>query len=510
MRKWWLAAALALGISSAAPAAWQQASSRHFIVYSDDDPEEVRSFATTLERFDKAMRVMRSMDDPPFSPTQRVTVYVLRDVGALQRLVGDRNIAGVYMPRISGPVAFVPRTTRDRSKLALTPQAVLLHEYAHHFMFSAWGERPFPAWFVEGFAEFNATMVFETDRLLIGAPPLYRAYGLIDDAMLPMRGLLTRSPQSGRMQPDQTQVFYGRSWLLTHYLLLNAERRPLLRAYLDALGEGKDLKTAAALLGDHGKLDTALNRYARARLPILGLSIDKLPIQPVTVRALGAGEAAIMPVMLRSTRGVDAKTAPGVAADARKIAAAWPNDPAVQTVLAEAEYDAGQFEAADAAAARALAGEPGQRHALVYRGMAQAALAHRAHVTDARRWKDIRAWYRQANRNDPEDPWPLVLFYHAYGASGEAMTENAEQGLAYAFGLAPWDRGLAMQVAAMYLSKKRWDDAKPALRRIAYDPHGEEAAAMAATLLTAINAKDTNVLENAVTALTAKDDAAEK
>ncbi len=505
LRMWRVAAALMLaGWSAIAPAAWQEASSRHFRVYSDDTPEAVSAFATRLERFDKAMRVLRGMEDPPFSPTQRVTVYVLRDVGAVQKLLGKRDVAGVYMPRVSGAVAFVPRNTREAGRFALSAQAVLLHEYAHHFMFASWGERAFPAWYVEGFAEFNATVVFDDDRLIVGPPPLYRAQGLIDKEMVPMRTLLTGTPQDDGMPGARTQVFYGRAWLLTHYLTLDSSRRPLLSGYLDALQSGTSLKDAARLLGDPNKLDNALNAYSRTRLPLLALKVADLPIEPVVVRALGPGAEAIMPVVLRSARGVNARTAPDVALAARTAAAAWPNDPFVQGALAEAEFDAKQFDAAEAAAARALATAPGSRQALIYRGLAQAAIAHRDHA-DGARWKDVRQWFVKANRADPEDPWPLVAFYQALVAAGEPMTPNAEKGLSYAYTLAPFDRGLALQVAAMHLRQKRWAEAVPALRRVAYDPHGGKIAGVAATLLTAIDARQTTILEQATDILDGKD-----
>ncbi|WP_156026017.1 hypothetical protein [Sphingomonas phyllosphaerae] len=504
MRNWWAAAALALGIATPAAATWQQTSSRHFVVYSEDEPDKVTEFATRLERFDKAMRVMRGMEDPAFSPTQRVRVFVVKDIATLQKLLSDRDAAGVYMPRLSGPVAFVPRKTNDTGKLALTPQAVLLHEYAHHFMFSSWGDQPFPAWFVEGFAEFNATMVFEPERLLIGAPPLYRAYGLVDDDLLPMRDLLTMSPNDKRLDSMKTQVFYGRSWLLTHYMLLNNERRPQLAAYLKALEKGGDMKAASALLGDPRKLDRALNNYARLTLPMLGLKVETLPIGPVTTRALTPGEEAIMPIVLRSTRGVNAKTAPGVAVAARKIAADWPSDPAVQVALAEAEYDAGSFASADAAAARALAARPNLREALIYRGMAQAALAEKEHATDSARWKAVRQWFITANHLDGEDPWPLVAHYQALRSAGAPMSPNAEKGLDYAFALAPFDSGLAMQVAMMHLRKKDYAAAVPALRRVAYDPHGGGLGTLAGAVLTAIDAKDNATIEKISASLDGK------
>ncbi len=501
MRIRWVAAALAAVVATPAAATWQQASSRHFVVYSEDAPDKVDAFATMLERFDKAMRFMRGMGDPPFSPTQRVRVFVVKDVATLQKLLGSNDAAGVYMPRLSGPVAFVPRKTSETGKMALTPQAVLLHEYAHHFMFSSWGDKPFPAWFVEGFAEFNATMVFQPDQLIVGAPPLYRAYGLVNDDLVPMRDLLTATPQDKRFRDVQTQVFYGRSWMLTHYMVLNSARRPLLAAYLNALEEGKDLKSAAPLLGDPRALDRALNDYSRHRLPLLGLKVVDLPIRPITTRALSPAEEAIMPVVLRSTRGVSAKSAPGVAVAARKIAADWPTDPAVQVALAEAEYDAGQFAAAEAAAGRALAAAPDLRGALLYRGMAQSALAQRDHVTDPARWKAIRQLFLKANRLDPEDPWPLVAYYDTTRLSGEPPTPNTEKGLDYAFALAPFDGGLAMKVAAMHLRRRQWDAAKPALRRVAYDPHGGGMAKLATAVLTVIDSHDASALDQMATAL---------
>lgn len=507
MRGWWAAALALAGWSSGATAAWQQASSRHFIVYSEDKPDVVADFATRLERFDKAMRVLRGMDDPPFSPSQRVVVFVVRDIGALQKLAKEDNVAGFYLPRVSGPVAFVPRDTNDDGRFALTPQAVLLHEYAHHFMFSAWGSQPFPAWFVEGFAEFNATTVFQPDRLIIGPPPLYRAEGMINDDIVPARDLLTQSPNSGKMFGVRVQVFYGRSWLLTHYLLLDKERRKLMSAYLTALEKGTPLKDAAALLGDPRKLDLALTAYSRTRLPLLGLKISDLPIGPVTVRPLTPGEEAVMPVVLRSTRGVDRKSAQGVATAARKIAVAWPNDPAVQVALAEAEYDAGQYAAADAAAVRALAADPALRKGLMYRGLAQVGLLREGKVTDPKRWEEARGWFVKANRRDPEDPWPLVSFYHAARASGAPMPPNAEKGLSYAYTLAPFDASLAMEVAIMHLRAKRLTEAEPALRRVAFDPHGGGVAAAAGTLLAAIEAGNTAALEKATTGAQAPDEA---
>ena len=47
-----LAAAAMIGAAGQAHAEWQQATTRHFVVYADDSTREVRDLAETLERFD--------------------------------------------------------------------------------------------------------------------------------------------------------------------------------------------------------------------------------------------------------------------------------------------------------------------------------------------------------------------------------------------------------------------------------------------------------------------------
>lgn len=111
-----------------------------------------------------------------------------------------------------------------------------------------------------------------------------------------------------------------------------------------------------------------------------------------------------MPVRIRSTRGVNAETAPAVAAAARKVAALYPGDPVVQVVLAETEFDVRNYEQADAAAARALSVAPKMTRAMMYHGMAQGAIARRDKVTDPERWRAVRRWFTL-----PMPPTPAII-----------------------------------------------------------------------------------------------------
>ncbi len=436
---------------SAALADWQEASSRHFVLYSNDKPERVRAFTTRLERFDKALRVQRGMPDAPISPETRLTVYVVDDTDDVQKLVrGQENIAGFYEAR-AHPVAFVPRQSGTGDKTDLNAQQILLHEYTHHFMLSNWTNAAFPAWFVEGFAEFNATAIFRDDGgITLGAPPQYRAFGIFNSSMLPIERVL--SPNPGRLDQEQTDVLYGRGWLLTHYLTFEPSRVGQLNAYIAAINAGKPIAEAKRELKDIDKLDRVLSRYAeQPRLPARTLTGSALAVGETAVRALTPAEAAVMPVRIRSAAGVNRKQAQAVVVLARRLAAPYPQDAAAQNVLAEAENDAGKYAAAEAAADRALAAAPKSRHAMLYKGMALAATARTAKKTDGATWTAVRRWFLAANKIDAEDPLPLTLFYNSFVDADQAPTKNANAALLYAYALAPYDLGLRMQAGRVYL-----------------------------------------------------------
>jgi len=486
--KWGWLAAVALMVSGSAQAAWQEASSSHFVVYSDDTPEALKTFTQKLERFDKAMRVMRGIGDDQPTPASRVTVYVVRNEDAIHKLYGKKgsDVAGFYDPRASGSVAFVPRKSSGTDD-GFTPLVILLHEYAHHFMFSNMGSAPFPGWVVEGFAEFNApTNIKDDGSAVIGVAPQFRAWGMLDDNTMPASRLLVTDPQ--KLPGEARGVFYSRSWLLMDYLMVDPARRALLSSYLAAIKKGASLPEAAKVFGPPGKLDRELNGYAtRPSLTGFVLSADKLSIGEVTVHPLSAAEAAIMPARIASTRGVDGKSAPVIAALARQLAAPYPNDPAVQNELAEAEFDAGDFAAAQAAASRAMASDPKSVHALVYAGMARMGALHKADSADAKQWAEARGWFSKANHLDPENPWPLALYFSSFALAKQAPSTNARAGLLYAQVLAPFDLNLSLQAAGVLLEQNKPDDARKLLEVVAYNPHGGDLSMMASKALDALN-----------------------
>ena len=480
-------AALALLAPATAHADWYEASTDHFVVYSDDKPERIERFATQLERFDKALRALRGLTAEPVGNANRVTVYVVDGTSVVARLAGSSNVAGFYRPRAGGSMAVAPRRA-GMDALDLSAQAILLHEYTHHLMLSRWPHAAFPSWFVEGYAEFHATARFEKDgAVAFGLPPQYRAYGLLAGNALPAEKLLTA--EGRKLNDEQRDGLYGRGWLLTHFLTFGGNRPKQLGIYLEAINSGKPpLEAATSTFGDLKTLDRELERYKTGKFQGRMIPANAITLGPITLRKLTPGEAATMDVRIVSKNGVNEKTAPGVYAQARKAAAPFPNDPGAQIVLAETAYDAGDYQEAEAAADRAIAADPKAVDAFVYKAMARMAVAGKAGDTSKETWAAIRKIIAAANRLDPDDPEPLILFYRSYVEAGQAPTKNARQGLYTAFMLGPQDRGLRMNAAASYLQEDNGPMARALLKPLAYDPHNGEMAKVAADLIAAIDA----------------------
>ena len=466
----WLVAASALGLAARADASWYQANSKHFIIYADATPEELRDYGTKLERFDQAVRMARAMDDPPLTDSNRLTIYQLRDPGELVRLTGDPSILGFYVAHARGSLAFVARK-KARFKGDIDSDIVFFHEYAHHLMLQA-STAALPEWLVEGSAEFLSTAQLNVDgTVTFGAAANHRAMGILAlHHELPLTMMIKET--YGDLTGWQTELVYARGWLLTHYLTFEPSRRGQLDRYVAGIQRGMtSLESANAAFGELATLDRELNRYAeRKQLTGLVFTPDASKLSTVSVRPLTAAEAAMMPVRLRSEAGVTRKMAPTVAAQARKLAAPYPSDAFAQTALAEAEYDAKNYPAADAAADKALAADPRNVHALIYKGLARMELA-KANPASAN-WAEVRSWFAKANRLDTENAEPLMLYYQTFMAAGAQPTDSATKGLLYALVLAPQDGQLRLLASRQLLKDGRAAEAKQAIAPLAFDPHG--------------------------------------
>lgn len=487
-----LAGSLLMATPAAAFAEWHEASSAHFVVYSNDEPERLKAFATKLERFDKAVRVLRGLDDPPVGRANRLTVYVVGDTDAVQKLVGrgGDGVAGFYIPRAEGSVAFVPRRMSTSGADDLNADTVFFHEYTHHLMLGNM-VGALPAWYVEGYAEFHASARFQPDgSVWLGASGAYRNYGLGASRGKALDRMF--EGDMARMTAVDVDAFYGRGWVLTHMLTFDPARKGQLGRYLREMNNGMSSMDAAKLaFGDLKALRRDLDLYmSRPKLDYIAIPAAKLTTGPITVRALRPGEAAFLPIRMRSTRGVDKKSAPALVGNARRIGTRYPNDVDVQGMLAEVELDAGNLAQAEAAAQRALAVDPKNGQALIYMGRTKMAQASLAKATDPKIWRDARRWFVEASRVDADDPEPKVLFHQSFVAANEKPSRNAIDALIYAQELAPQDLGLRFRVGRQHLVDGKLKEARIAIAAVAWNPHAGPLAKRASAVIAKIDAGD--------------------
>jgi tetratricopeptide (TPR) repeat protein len=473
-----------------ARADWFEASSDHFVIYSDQGEKSLRGFAEHLELYHAAMAHMYGSAGTKPSPSNRVTIFTLADEKKIQELSrrDNRYVAGFYQPRAGACTALVPRLRSADSQFALSAETVLYHEYAHHFM-SLLTERSYPSWFVEGFAEFFAGVKFTADSVGLGAPALHRAYELAYSKDVPIRTMLDFA---GAVPDNKTgyEAFYGQSWALYHYLTFAPERAGQLRKYEQLLQTGDTaLQAAEGAFGDLDRLAKDLDAYTnKARLSYYPIRKATLPIGPIEIRPVSAGEAEIMMTRLRTRLGVTHEEALAVVTEARRVAILYPTDASVLTELSEAEVDAGNFDAAVAAADRALAIDPKRVDAYIQKGLALAGKI-RAGALPADSWKDVRSQFVKANRVENDHPVPLMEFYLAYRDQGIAPPRNAVQGLEWAMTLAPYDPSLRWMAAQQMIDDERLDDAIATLAPLAYSPHPGEHTSAALALLEQIKAR---------------------
>ncbi|QFT77139.1 DUF1570 domain-containing protein [Erythrobacter sp. THAF29] len=478
-----LSFATSLLLAPAAKADWYEASSDHFVIYADDSEKDIRRFAEDLERYHSALAYLTGRNVAMPSPSNRVTIFVAGSGREVRKLAGTRNssIAGFYLPRAGGSKAFV-QDIRNKRGYPHFSTVVLLHEYAHHFLISS-SRYAMPRWMSEGAAEFFAATTFNKDgSLIVGRAAQHRGYELGTPGAPTARELL--DPELYRRnRGKRSDGFYGRSWLLYHYLTFSKERAGQFSAYQQGLLDGQSsIEAAEAAFGDLDRLETELKVYLRGRFYTLPVSAENVPIGDVTLRKLPEGEGKMMPLRMISQRGVTRDQAEDLLPDVREVAGKYPNDPGVLAALAEAEYDAGNDAEAIAAADKAIAIDPSQKNAYVQKGLALFRIASGAADKDAAYQAAMKP-FQALNARENDHPLPLIYYYRSFAERRIEPPENARAALERAAQLAPFDHRLWLQVAMMQAQEGKIELAKNSLQPLAANPHGGRSAEFADRLI---------------------------
>ncbi len=481
---------LSLLFISPAHAAWHEASSDHFLIYSNQKEKDIREFSERLERYHDSMRFLFNRPATKPSPSNRVTIYVVKNLGDVRDLYGSDNkyVGGFYIPRAGGSMAIVAKVKSSRNEMSPS-ELILLHEYAHHFLIGS-ASRAYPRWLSEGFAEFYGTAKFGSDgSVSLGLSSKGRAYELALARDVPIEMLLDTKAY-GEKKSKKYDSFYGQSWALYHMLHFSQDRKGQLSDYLSLLAQGDDEVSAAKqAFGDLGELDKDLNSYLRKRkITTYHIPANYLNIGNIQVRQLRTGESAMAPILIRSKRGVNQEQAAELLIDARQVAVQYPRDPAVLAALAEAEFDAGNDAEAIAAADRALAMDLNSINAHIQKGYALARMAPDSE-DEAAAWKQMRRQFVKLNKIENDHPIPLIQFYRSYREQGIKPPTIAVDGLARALELAPYDNDLRWMMANEFILQEKYDWAAHTLQPLAYSPHQSDMTERALALLKETEAK---------------------
>lgn len=479
------------GWAGPASAKWHEASSAHFVIYADDSPADIQRFSEQLERYHTAMDLVTPGTFLEPSPSNRVTIYVVKNEAEVRRLAGEdasRWLGGFYIPRAGGSLAIIPKVDAARGD-SNEAMLVLLHEYAHHFIISS-SEVGLPRWVSEGAAEFFASVKFEKNGgMNIGMPAYHRAYELFQAADVTATDLLDPDSYEKRKKSNNYDAYYGKSWLLFHYLRFNEKRQGQFGTYIDLLQKGVPMPDAGRqAFGDFGVLEKELDVYQKSKMKSYVIAPTAITIKPTVIRPLRDGEAAMMSVIIRSKRGVNDENAPKILTEARAVAAQFPDDPAVLSALAEAEYDADNDKEAIAAADAALAIDPSQANAYLQKGYALFRIAGEADDPVAAYRATLKPFIA-LNKRENDHPIPLIYFYRSFLEQHIAPSPLAISGLEQAVAVAPFDRAARFALAQQYLRDKRFPEARRHLAIIAFDPHAGELGQRAQELIEKIDAK---------------------
>ncbi|HET6523650.1 hypothetical protein [Sphingopyxis sp.] len=469
-----MAAAL---IATVAEARWLRSETDSFIIYSEGNEKSLREFASTLQRFDVALRLL--LDVKEQGESNRLPIYLLASTGEVAKLyTGSRSssFVGFYRTGRDGSFAVSHRENGGRSRGTSASQETLFHEYAHHFM-KRYRTGAYPAWIIEGFAEYYSTIDFDKNgKALIGKPAYGRQYGLVQLPQIPVETLLATDPHSLKTV-GQVDVYYGRAWLLTHMLFHDAPRAGQLVAYARAINAGTEAEQAARqAFGDLDQLDKDLAAYLRRPLSYR-MTKDAIPVPTnISVTALRPGEDAVIPLRLArlSARPGD-DSGRAVRDSLRSLSATHAGDAAVWFEYAAAEWaldkDTRDLAAVRSALDRAIAIKPDHVRANVLLGeLLMHELDSKGDYEDTR-WEKAREPITLANRTNPDDPLPLYIYFQSFLDQGKTPPDIAIQGLERAFGLAPENIELRVAHAFALANRGQFTSAIRLAQSIAFDPH---------------------------------------
>jgi tetratricopeptide (TPR) repeat protein len=397
------------------------------------------------------------------SDAAKLEIYLVRSLGFMREMRGlSSSVAGFYSAQPEAVLAFSQRTNTP----GLDRDDVLFHEYAHHFMMQ-YHAAAYPAWYVEGFAEYMATAQFKPKTIEFGGVNPARGAWIIRGVWIPMHKVL--SSETARVKGPEGAMFYAESWLAVHYIFRTPGKVEALGRFLSdqAKGKPRDIAFKEAFGTDYDGFDRELKRYLSGRITytIVPRASDRKTI-PVTVTALSPSADDLLLPRAAMRIGVRKEKGQVLLDRVRADAMKYGEDSLARKSLARAELSFGNYETARALLDKQIAATPADAEALYLRGRVELKTCQSEKQDNC---QPARRWFTSAFKADDRLVPNLLAYVQCYPLDN--LPETVLDVLLRARELTPQVEEIAVVSAMALMYRSNFADAEKLLVPVVADAH---------------------------------------
>jgi len=453
---------------------WVQVHSPNFTVYTDAGEKRGREVALHFEQMRAVFGTL--FQKAKVSSSQPMYILAFRNNKEFRTVCPiwkgkAENLAGFFQQGNGVTYIALDLSTKETWQ-------VVFHEYGHFLLNSNCSDMPL--WFDEGFAQFFETIKVEGKDFVFGNIPQGTAEALQQYSWLPIDQLFSVSHDSPFYNEGNRQsIFYAESWLaFAHYWFFSPMQKQMVE-YLSIEGPGVPPKEAIqrAFGMDSKALDKDLQTFYRTgrlhtyRNP-LPAGLDNVQMTVTPVDEIDARvRVAELKLQMRDHQAEAVQ-------EFGEILKQKPDDPVALRRLAYAALQKGDKQTAADYFHRAAATQSNDAHIYYFSAVLATQLGAQGDpALLAQMQKDLE----RAVQLDPTfaDAYGWLALSYAWQDKGAEAVAPAEK----AVELSPRNDQWAMNLASMYASAKRYDDAIHVCQRLTVSDN----AAIAAQAKTMLN-----------------------